>query len=115
MFKTEPSFLQKSTFEEFNDNGSKYTVGGYVYVDTKKTNDIDEILGGGNKMLDKVVPMGLVLNRYNENLPQKKCQENIGLIDIKLFDEFLSLNYKPLANLTRSNKGNRSKTHTRKR
>ena len=115
MFKTEPSFLQKSIFEEFNDNGLNYTIGGYVYDDTKRTNNEDEILGGGNKIKDKVVPMGLVLNRYNENLPQKKCQENIGLIDIKLFDEFLSLNYKPLANLTRSNKGNRSKTHTRKR
>jgi|AntAceMinimDraft_11_1070367.scaffolds.fasta_scaffold23789_3 hypothetical protein len=114
MFKTEPSFLQKSIFEEFNENGSKYTIGGYVYDDIK-TNQDDEILGGGNKMKDKVVPMGLVLNRYNENLPQMKCKENIGLVDIKLFDEFLNLNYKPLVNLTRSNKTNRSKKQTRKR
>ena len=115
MFKTEPSFLQKSIFEEFNDNDSKYTIGGYVYVDTKKTNDEDEIIGGGNKMQDKVVPMGLVLNRYNDNLPQKKGQENIGLIDIKLFDEFLSLNHKPLVNLTRNNKSNHSTKYTRKK
>ena len=118
MFKIEPSFLQKLQFNEFDENGTKYTVGGYVYKDKNKNKnvfDVDvETIGGENKIKNRVVPVGLMLNNFNENLQQKQHSGNIGIIDIKLFNEFLDLNHKPISNLTRSRK-NKLRMNTTKK
>jgi len=119
MFKIEPSFLQNTLFNEFDENDTKYMVGGYVYKDKDKNKnvfDVDvETIGGENKIKNRVVPVGLILNNYNDDLPQKQHSGNIGIIDIKLFNEFIDLNHKPISNLTRSRKNKLTRNTTKKK
>ena len=78
--------------------------------------DVDvETIGGENKIKNRVVPLGLILNNYNDDLPQKQHSGNIGIIDIKLFNEFIDLNHKPISNLTRSRKNKLTRNTTKKK
>lgn len=99
------SFLNNLIFE----NANNAMVGGYVY----KHIDDDEFFGGsGNREL--VTLPGLTVNNYNENMKSHEG-EYIGVIGIDKLNEFLNLNYKPLKQLTHSNrikiKTNKTKKH----
>ena len=109
----EPSFLNSV---QFNKN-SDCMVGGYTYPTKPKPNvnilydkelleykkdDLnkkDTIGGGGNNSVMQV-PIGLVVNKYDDNMSTMKGTYK-GVIDIQKINEFLDLNYKPLKLLTR--------------
>lgn len=101
----EPSFLNSI---QFNDKNGSIT-GGYVYPKPKpKPQNMynqnyfekDYIEGGSKSFMQ--VPVGLVVNKYDDNMSINKGQYK-GVIDINRINEFLDLNYKPLKQITKKN------------
>jgi len=92
MINYEESFLKNL---EFSNTENKIT-GGYVY----KFDGKQEEIYGGSHQRDVIVPIGLVVNDYDENI---KCHkgEYIGVIGMDRINEFFDLNHKPLKPITR--------------
>jgi hypothetical protein len=106
MFNYKESFLNNL---EFFSNENKIT-GGYVYnVDE---NQEEEFYGGSNNR-GVTVPVGLVVNDYDDNI-KRVDGEYIGVIGIDRFNEFLDLNHKPLKQITRKFKNVINSNHTKK-
>jgi len=106
MFNYKESFLKNL---EFFNTENKIT-GGYVYkVDEKQQEEVY----GGSIQRGVTVPVGLVVNDYDDNI---KCDEGeyIGVIGIDRFNEFLDLNHKPLKQITRKFKIAINSNHTQK-
>lgn len=97
----EPSFLNEIQYN--HTNGA--ITGGYVYPKPKPNNIYnqdykeDVSIGGGSKSLIQV-PVGLVVNKYDDNMSMNKGEYK-GVIDIHKINEFLDLNYKPLKQITK--------------
>jgi hypothetical protein len=105
MINYNESFLKNM---EFSNIENKIT-GGYVYkVDSKQP----EIQGGSHQR-DMIVPVGLVVNDYDDNM---KCHkgEYIGVIGIDRINELLDLNHKPLKQITRNVKRTINSNRTKK-
>ena len=92
MFNYNESFLKNL---EFGTTENKIT-GGYVY----KVNGKQGEIYGGSLQSDVTVPVGLVVNDYDDNM---KCPvgEYIGVIGMNRINELLDLNHKPLKQITR--------------
>jgi hypothetical protein len=105
MFNYKESFLKNL---EFGTTENKIT-GGYVY----KVNSKHSEIYGGSLQRDVIVPVGLVVNDYDNNI---KCPdgEYIGVIGIDRINEFLDLNHKPLKQITRKFKSNINSNRTKK-
>ena len=100
----EPSFLNSI---QFNDKNGSIT-GGYVYPKPKPQNMYNQnnfeehYIEGGSKSLIQV-PVGLVVNKYDDSMSITKGQYK-GVVDIHRINEFLDLNYKPLKQITKKYK-----------
>jgi hypothetical protein len=91
------------------DSRNKDFTGGYVYEE----NAGNEEFGGGTHQRVVTVPIGLVVNRHNENI---KCHsgEYMGVIGMDRINDFLNLNHKPLKQITRKFKSIINTTRTKK-
>lgn len=92
MFNYKESFLKQL---EFVTNQHAIT-GGYTY----KVGDENDLFRGGSIQGDVVVPIGLVVNDYDDNL-KNYDGEYVGVLGIGVINEFLDLNYKPIKRITR--------------
>ena len=118
----EPSFLNSIQFNKNEDN----IVGGYTYPTIKPKpkplyerelmnykdvdlNKNDNIEGGGSENTTLQVPVGLVINKHNDNMSMTNGTYT-GVIDMQKINEFLDLNYRVLKQITRKNKKNHNLT-----
>jgi len=90
-------FITKSRFKnlEFSNVDNKIT-GGYVYKVESKQNE----MYGGSRERTVIVPVGLVVNKYDDNIKYSPG-EYIGVLGMDKIDEFLNLNHKPFKRITR--------------
>lgn len=92
MINYEESFLNNIEF----GNTESRIVGGYVY----KAHSKNEAFYGGTNQRDVTVPVGLLVNKHNDNI---KCYggEYVGVIGIDRINDFLDLNHKSVKRITR--------------
>lgn len=122
----EPSFLNSIQFNKNSDT----MVGGYTYPTKPKPNvnilydkelldykkdglNKNDVIEGGGSNSTLQVPIGLVVNKHDDNMTMTKGTYT-GVIDIQKINEFLDLNYKPLKLLTRKNRPKHNLTTKKK-
>jgi len=92
-------------------------VGGYTYpikkplYDKSLLDDLNEnyITEGGGNNSTLQVPIGLVVNKHDDNMTKTKGTYT-GVIDMQKINEFIDLNYRVLKQITRKNRPNHNIT-----
>lgn len=101
----EQSFLDSIQFNKNSDT----TVGGYTYPIKKPLYDKNDITEGGGNNSTLQVPIGLVVNKHDDNMTKTKGTYT-GVIDMQKINEFIDLNYRVLKQITRKNRPNHNIT-----
>lgn len=105
MFNYAESFMKNIEFSNYENK----VTGGYVY----KTDNNKEEIYGGSVGRDVIVPIGLIVNDFNDNIKNYQG-EYIGVIGMDRINEFLDLNHKPLKHITRKFKNAITSNRTKK-